>query len=59
MTDTPDVSVPDADAYEQQLPALPVDFTPDVAPIAPDVPEADAIEQGLPGPLIDEDDVPR
>ncbi len=59
MTDTPDASVPDADAYEQQLPAVPVDFSPDLGDIGPDVPEGDAIEQGLPGPLIDEDDVPR
>lgn len=60
VTDAPDSPVPDADSYEQQLPAATRD--PDLVEprgIAVDVPEADAIEQAQPGPVLDEDDAPR
>lgn len=56
-----DASVPDADLYEQELPASPLDPEESAvrAPAAgAEVPEADAFEQALPGPVLDEDDAP-
>ena len=52
----PDEPVPDADAFEQDLPVQE-----QLSEGSPDrdieVPEADAIEQAQPGPLLDEDEM--
>lgn len=54
----PDEPVPDADAFEQDLPVQepPAEGTPDLD-LDLEVPEADAIEQAQPGPLFDEDEM--
>jgi hypothetical protein len=59
-TDEPDgdqeigAEVPEADALEQMLPAVPDDEDEEPASIAPDVPEADALEQSRSVPPEDE-----
>ena len=60
MTDStgPD-EVPEADRFEQEVPAVAPDIDNQPVSIPIDVPEADALEQSLPGPLPDEDDEPR
>ena len=55
----PDEPVPDADAFEQELPVQEplTEGTLDLEEgIEPDGNEADLIEQALPGPLLDEDE---
>jgi hypothetical protein len=59
MAPMPDDFVPEADAFEQELPVREPDAALDAPDIEAEVPEADAIEQALPGPLFDEDEAPR
>jgi hypothetical protein len=49
-----EADVPEADAIEQQQPALPDDGDEEQVSIPPDVPEADALEQSKDVPLDDD-----
>ena len=52
----PDEPVPDADAFEQDLPVQ-EPLSEGTPALDLEVPEADAIEQAQPGPLLDEDEM--
>jgi hypothetical protein len=49
-----EADVPEADAIEQQQPALPDDVDEEQVSIPPDAPEADALEQARDVPLDDD-----